>query len=361
MRCLLFLSSIFLVSFCEAQKLSRQTLGLTPPIVSNCTPVKDQYMSSTCWSFSSNSFLESELMKMGKGEFDLSEMYVARYSMLRKIHRHLQLKGKNFFTPGGQFHDVMWVLKNHGIVPESAYSGKGRGEFNHNHEKLDTVISRYVRSMVADGITLMNRKQQQFIDSVLDYYMGPVPAEFIYKGAIYTPQSFLTRVLDFNPDDYMEITSYTHHPFYKPFVLEDKYNWTNDSYCNVTMDDFSAITDNALKNGYTVGWDGDAEDAYFNYADGLAYMPENITDFQQERQNAFENQTTLLDHMMHIVAKTTDNKGNKWYYIKNSWGNTTNQLGGFLFMRDDYFKIRTVAIIVNKNAVPPAIRQKMNL
>lgn len=359
MRRLLFLFLFFLSAFCEAQKLNREELRLKAPAVTNCTSVKDQYMSSTCWSFSSNSFLESELMKMGRGNFDLSEMFVARYSMLRKIRRHLQLKGQNFFTPGGQFHDVMWVIKKYGIVPESAYPGKGREENNHNHSELDTVLSRYVKDMLSKGIIKMNAAQEHFIDSVLDYYLGPVPTKFIYKEKIYTPKNFLEQVLQFNPDDYIEITSYTHHPFYKSFVLEDKYNWTGDAYYNVTMADFSRITDSALKNGYTVGWDGDAEDPYFDFQEGLAYMPDAINDFQTARQKAFEDQTTLLDHMMHIVAAVKDATGQKWYYIKNSWGDYSNPLGGFLFMRDDYFKIRTVAIIVNKKAIPADIIKKL--
>src|SRR6185436_19717217 len=131
----------------SAQSLHPRNLGLTAPKIS-CTSVKDQYLSSTCWSFSSISFLESELMKKGKGALDLSEMFIARYSMMRKIERHLQLKGANYFTPGGQFHDVIWVIKNYGIVPESVYSGKGKQEINHNHAEMDTVLSHFVQDCV---------------------------------------------------------------------------------------------------------------------------------------------------------------------------------------------------------------------
>jgi bleomycin hydrolase len=318
-------------------------------------------MSSTCWSFSSNSFLESELMKLGKEKFDLSEMFVARYSMVRKIQRHLQLKGQNFFTPGGQFHDVIWVFRNYGIVPESVYPGKARGESYHNHAEMDTVFSHFVKDCVSRGITELSREQDRFVDSVLDHYLGPVPTEFSYKEKRYTPKSFLEQVLKFHLDDYMEITSYTHHPFYKSFVLEDKYNWTGDAYYNIPLADFSRITDNALKNGFTVGWDGDADDPDFHFSDGLAYLQKPVINFQNERQTAYEDQSTLLDHMMHIVAVTKDRYGKKWYYIKNSWGDYSNSLGGFLFMREDYFKIRTVAIFVNKKAVPADIGKKLAL
>jgi bleomycin hydrolase len=212
---------LFVAVSAVSQTVSLEHFGLKIPGKISCTPVKDQYMSSTCWSFASLSFLESELLRMGKEEFDLSEMFIARYSLLRKIHRHLRLKGQNYFTPGGQFHDVAWVIKNHGLVPESAYPGRPEGQLTHNHGELDTLLSRYTRQLVEKSITELNPAQQQFIDSILDHYLGKVPGEFYYKGTLYTPHSFLERVLKFNPDDYVEITSLSHHPFYKSFILED--------------------------------------------------------------------------------------------------------------------------------------------
>lgn len=360
MRRLSILPLLFLFSYCEAQKLLRSGLGLVTPAVKYCTPVKDQNMSGTCWSFSSTSLLESELMKKGKGAQDLSEMFIARHSMMRKIERHLKLKGSNFFTPGGQFHDAVWVIKNFGMVPEEIYSGKGRGEVNHNHAEMDTLLSYLVKECIANDVTALSVNQKFFVDSVLDSYYGKIPASFSYKNKTYTPQSYLTEYLGIKPDDYIEVTSYTHHPFYTKFVLEDKYNWTGDEYWNVPLNDFSAITDSALKNGFTVGWDGDAQDDYFDYIEGLAYMPAMIKDFPSARQAAFEDKSTELDHMMHIVGSAKDKSGKKWYYIKNSWGNT-NTMGGFLWMRDDYFKMRTLAIIVNKAAIPTGIRRKMRL
>jgi bleomycin hydrolase len=354
-----FTPVLFFFFFSHAQQLKRADLRLQPPIVKHCTPVKDQSMSSTCWSFSSTSFLESELLKKGKGATDLSEMFIARHSMMRKIERHLKLNGSNFFTPGGQFHDAVWVMKNYGAMPEEAYNGMGRGENNHNHEEMDTVLSGLVKYIVGLGITEVNSGQRQIIDSILDSYYGKIPASFAYKGKTYTPQTYLKNYLGINPDDYVEITSYTHHPFYTKFVLEDKYNWTADEYWNVPIKDFEDITKIALDNGYTVGWDGDAADEYFDYIEGIAYMPSPIKNMQAARQTAFEDKTTELNHMMHIVGRTKE-MGNVWYYIKNSWGNT-NSLGGYLWMREDYFKMRTLAIIVNKNAIPFGIRQKMGL
>ncbi len=358
MRRFFFAAAVFLSLSGGAQEYSIQDLHLQVPPVS-CTPVKDQFLSSTCWSFSSVSFLESELLKNGKRHPDLSEMFVARYSMRRKIEKHLALKGENFFTPGGQFHDLVWVWKQYGLVPESAYPGRPRGEKQHNHAELDTLLGLFVRDCVKRGITVMDKRQSDFVDSLLDHYLGRVPEQFSYDGQLYTPRRFADEYLALHPEDYAEITSYTHHPYYRSFVLEDKYNWSGDAYYNVPLEDFSRITDEALQNGYTVGWDGDAEDNYFRYGDGLAWMPELIRDYTVSRQEAFTSQATLLNHLMHIVGVSTDRYGEKWYYIKNSWGDYTNALKGFLFMREDYFLIRTVAIIVNKKAVPEELRGRM--
>jgi bleomycin hydrolase len=253
----------------------------------------------------------------------------------------------------------MWVVKNYGLVPEEVYNGRPRGEVKHNHMELDTVLNRFVKSCVQHGITVLGQDQRKMIDSVLDHYLGTVPKEFTYAGRKFTPQSFARDYLEINPGDFVEITSYTHHPFYEKFVLEDKYNWTGDAYYNVPLEDFVRITDHALQNGSTVGWDGDADDLFFDFSAGVAYMPGIISNMQQARQAAFKDSSTLLNHMMHIVGITIDSSGRKWYYIKNSWGDTFNNLGGFIFMRDDYFQMRTVAIIVNKRAIPDDIRRKM--
>lgn len=359
MRYLFFLIGSFLTCSAFSQGLLPKDFGLEAPAV-NCTPVKDQALSSTCWSFASLSFLESELIKKGNGVFDLSEMFIARYSLIRKIDRHLELKGSNYFTPGGQFHDVIWVIKNHGIVPESAYSGKLLEFFPHNHAKLDTLLGKFVKELVANGITEMSIQQQEFVDSLLDDHLGKVPGEFLYNGTVYTPFSFRERVIDLDWDDYVEITSYSHHPYYSSFVLEDKYNWTGDHYYNVPVNDFLDITKNALDNGFSVGWDGDAEDKDFHFYEGLAYLKDVHSGYTEQRQKDFESGLTTLNHLMQIVRHVKDNRGRSWFYIKNSWGDSFNTLKGFMFMREDYFNLRTVAIIVNKNAIPPAIRSKLN-
>ncbi len=357
---LLLLSSSTL--FCaKAQQLTVNTLGLKAPTLKNCTPIKDQAMSGTCWSFASLSFLESEFLKNTGKQIDLSEIFIARYSYIRKIEKHLQQKGKNYFTPGGQFHDVMWVLNNYGVVPEANYTGKANGQFWHDHALLDTTFAHFVTNLLQQKIYTLRKKDYQFIDSVLDKNLGKISTQFEYDGKTFTPKSFLKNYLKLNTNNFVEITSYTHHPFYTKFILEDKYNWTSDAYYNVPITDIFTITKNALQNGYTVGWDGDVDDSTFLYEIGLAYLPNPIKEYQKERQRTFKDTTTDIDHLMHIVALTKDKNGNDWFYVKNSWGNYSNNLKGFLFMSADYFAIKTSAIIVNKKSIPTTIRKKLGI
>ena len=199
----------------------------------------------------------------------------------------------------------------------------------------------------------------KFINATQDKYMGKVPENFTYNGKTYTPKTFAVQVLQFKADDYIEITSYTHHPWYKPFILEDKYNWTQDGYYNVPLSDFCEVTDSALINGFSVCWDGDVSEDGFSYNNGIAYLPETVKDPIAFRQSTYIDKSSKLDHMMHIVGMGKDKEGKKLYYLKNSWGSYSNELGGFMFMTDDYFKIKTIAIIVNKKAIPEKIRKRL--
>ncbi len=356
----LFIIAVFFSVSAVAQELPADIAGLRISDRVPCTPVKDQYQSSTCWSFASNSFLESELMKKGFRDLDLSEMYIARYSYINKVKQHLATRGKSFFTPGGQFHDVMRVIREHGMVPEQAYNGKPHGELNHDHNQLDTLMKQMIQSMIAKGKAQPSKSDLDSINRILDKFLGKVPAHFIYKGKTYTPKTFASDYLHFNPDDYLEITSYTQHPFYKSYVFEDKYNWSNDYYMNVPLNDFMTITDAALQNGYSVCWDGDVEETGFRYDLNVATLTDNIPDFVTERQRTFEDKSSSLDHMMHIVGSGIDKNEQKWYLVKNSWG-INNSAGGYIYMSEAYFKIKTMAIIVDKNAIPAGIRKQLQL
>jgi len=356
------LLSIFLLAgtTLRAQTVTNSTHKLN--FISNlpCTSVKDQYMSSTCWSFAGNSFFESELLKKGQTGIDISEMYTARMAWIQKIKLHLEKNGLNCLTPGGQFHNIQWVMKNYGLVPENKYDGKPLKEKNHNHSLLDTAITRYVKVMVKNhkkGATAADWKN---INTILDRYLGKIPATFTVEGKAYTPVTYVAKYLQLNPDDYMEIMSFTHHPFYKPAVFENKYNYSFDKYMNVPFADFVAITDSALKNGYTVLWNGDVTDAAFDFTEGIAFLQGPFPDKVLSRQKAFADSSSYMDHMMHIVGLTIDEEGHKWYYIKNSWG-SANELSGYMLMDENYFAIKTAAIVVNKKAIPVVIREKMKL
>ena len=340
-----------------------ETLGLKVDHQISANPVQDQSMSSTCWSFASNSFLESELMRNSRHPVKLSEMFIARYSYINKVYQYLAQKGKVFFTPGGQFHDVLKVVRKYGMVPEEIYNGQVTHPVStiYNHDKLDTAMHMLVLKLLAEGKKRPDKNDLLLINQLLNKYIGVLPTSFFYQGKKYSPVSFTSEFLHFNPSDYVEITSYTHHPPYTKFVLEDKFNWTLDSFNNVPLTDFMAITDSALKNGFTVCWDGDSDEPGFKYEQGLAYLLENQESAEIDRQSSFEDKTTSIDHMMHVIGTATDKNNNKWYYVKNSWGNFTNAYGGYLFMQREYFKIKTVAFIVNKNAIPASIRKKMKL
>lgn len=339
-------------------KTSSHTLNIT--CIIPCTVVKDQHMSSTCWSFAGNSFLESELLKQGINNIDLSEMYTARLAWLQKIHLHLQKNGLNCLTPGGQFHNIQWVIKKYGMMPEETYNGRASREISHNHSLLDTAITRFTASLVKSKKKTPSTEDWTYINKVLDKYLGKLPLSFTVQGKQYNPITYANNYLKLNPDDYIEIMSFTHHPYYKAFIFENKYNYSFDKYMNVPFEDFIAITDSALYNGHTVLWNGDVTDDGFVFTKSNAFLPDTFSNIILSRQAAFADSSSYMDHMMHVVGLTKDEKGHKWYYIKNSWGKT-NELDGFILMDENYFAIKTAAIVVNKKAIPKAISKKMNL
>lgn len=359
MKRFLFLT-VFIPAALTAQ-LTPENLGIKLVSSISCSPIEDQYLSSTCWSFASNSFLESELLLKTGEKFNLSEMYFARYSYINKMFQYLDQKGNGFFTPGGQFHDVLKVIKQYGMVPEAAYTGMPNGELRHNQAMLDTVMNQLAQNLLEQGKSKPSGDDLYNMNNILDQYLGKVPETFLFNGKHYTPMSFTKDLLQFDADDYIELTSYTHQPFYKYFVLEDKFNWTKDKYFNVPLTDFTAITDAALAKGYTVCWDGDITEKGFLYKNGIVSMNNPVKHPVTERQKTYEDKSSTIDHMMHISGTALDKNKQKWYYLKNSWGSYSNKLGGYLYMQEDYFKIKTIAIIVNKKAIPPAIRKKMIL
>jgi len=329
------------------------------------TSVKNQALSGTCWAFATTSFIESELLRMNKGEFDISEMFAVRNNYKQKSIVYIRMNGNDFFTYGGQAHDVMWSIKNFGILPESIYSGRIHNEKNHNHAEMDSIMQSFVKSLLPNKGDKLIHRWLKVVDNILDTYLGEVPENFNFKGKQYTAQSFASDYLHFHPEDYIEITSYTHEDYYKAFVLKDRFNWAGGLYYNVPYNDFLKIANNALDNGYSIDWNGDVSDEegvdYFNFYKGLAVMGEfEGKEDAQLRQNMYDNRTTTVDHLMHIVGKVVDeDSGKKYFLVKNSWG-TGNKYKGYLYMSESYFMLKTVSIMIHKDALPKNIKEKIN-
>ncbi len=333
------------------------------------TSVKNQARTGTCWDFATQSFLESELMRMGKGKYDLSEMFNVRYTYPLKAEKYVRYHGLYQFGEGGQAHDVLDVFKTYGAIPQSIYSGLEQGDSLYDNTEMDAVLKSALNTIVHRR--KISQHYKDVVKSVCDIYMGKVPEKFEYDGKEYTPKTFAAS-LGINPDDYVEITSYTHHPFYKKFILEVPDNWSEGEYYNVPIDDLVEIMDNALKNGYSIAWDGDVgRDNFYGKpayavvpADGDTSKtgPEEEKEVTQEmRQKSFNDYTTTDDHLMHITGMAKDQNGTIFYYTKNSWGTRDKKYGGYWYMSMPYVRLRTIAIMIHKNAIPDDIKEKLGL
>ncbi|MBP7497837.1 MAG: aminopeptidase [Bacteroidales bacterium] len=344
------------------------------------TPVKNQASSGTCWSFSGISFIESELMRMGKGEFELSEMFVVRMAYKDKAAEYVRWQGAKNFGGGGAFHDVTNVIKKYGILPDEAYTGLVIGEKKHNHNEMDAVLKAVVSQLIRNLNRKLSPVWPQAIDGILDAYLGKIPENFIYKGKNYTPRSF-TNELGINPDDYVEITSYTHHPFYSKFIIEVPDNWSGDEVYNVPLAEFKEILDYAIMNGYGIGWGSDVSDEGFSFKNGVAIVPEkNWEDIekaekdtifkhpvkqkeitQEFRQKGYDNYTLSDDHGMHIVGIAKDQLGQKYYKVKNSWDTKSNDFGGYFYASEAFVLGLTMDIMIHKDALPKNIAKKLGI
>jgi bleomycin hydrolase len=354
--------------------LAQPTRDFEMEILLPCTNVKDQAYSGTCWSFATCSFIESELIRKNKkNEANISEMFIARWAYLMKLEKYLASRGTTFFTAGGQPHDVMNVIRQKGLMPAEQYRGNALYP-THYHPPLDTLMMSFAKSLLHSGKTTLNESDKKFAQTILNTFLGNPPDEFSYQGKDYTSQSYAQNLLEINPDDYVEITSLQNKPFYQQIVLEDKYNWSGDKYFNVPLEDFVLITNEAIRKGFTVVWNGDSVEPTFQAERGLAYLPPETKVSQESRQIEIDNKNTQIEHVMHIVGiareKGTanakkDKKSKKdlrkiWYYVKNSWGEIS-PFRGFLYMSEDYFKMKTIAIMLHKEAIPAEIRKKLKM
>ena len=341
---------------------------ITDEINVGCTAVKNQAKTGTCWSFATCSFLESELMRVGKGEYDLSEMFVVRNIYRDKARNYVLRQGKANFSQGSLSHDFINTVMRHGIVPEKVYSGKTEGVSAHDHSELSAVLAGYVKALT--GRKSLSDKWDDGFDAILDVYLGEFDESFVVEGVTYHPKAFAMQ-LGLNPGDYVNLTSFTHHPFYTSFILEIPDNFSNGSFINVPLNELETIVDNALKNGYSVAWDGDVSEEGFSAGKGLAILPQDENDEElftkplpeldvtaKARQENFESYSTTDDHLMHIVGIAKDADGHKYYKVKNSWGEISD-LKGFLYMSAAYFQMKTISVTLHKDGIPEHIVKQL--
>ena len=358
------------------------------------TSVKDQHRSGTCWSFSGLSFIETEMIRMGKPQVDLSEMFVVNHCYSDKAIKHVRMHGAFNFGGGGAFHDVTYVLKNYGIVPESIYGGLHYGEEGHTHGEMDKVLSNYVEGVIKNRNKKLTPVWHKGFDGILSSYLGDMPEKFQYEGKEYTPKSFAKDFVGVNADDYIEISSYTHHPFYEKFIIEVPDNWLWDEVYNVPLNEMMQIMEDAIMNGYSIGWASDVSEKGFKYRNGYAIVPEadtkNMSDSeiskwqklsssekearlynagpgkekkitQEMRQVAFDNYTTTDDHGMHIVGIAKDQKENKYFIVKNSWADDSNNYDGYFYASFPFVAYKTMSFMIHKDALSKKMKEKLGI
>ena len=335
----------------------------------DCTSIKSQGRTGTCWSFATISFLESEASREGSTAVDLSEMYIVRKNYLDKARNYLLRQGKANFSEGSLSHDVTRIINRYGVMPESAYPGKAEDASMHDHSELVKIMKGALDGFLSSKP--ISDKWPDVINGILDVYLGELPADFTVNGASMTPVEY-SQELGFEATEYMSLTSFTHHPFYQPFVLEIPDNYSNGSYQNVTIDELMAVIDNSVAKGWTVAWDGDVSEKGFKAKQSIAVLPvdparedlfetpgEEVEVTQKTRQVEFEALRTTDDHLMHITGIAYDQNGTKYYVVKNSWGEIGPKKG-FVYMSEPYMRMKTVAVMVHQDAIPDRISNKFN-
>ncbi len=329
------------------------------------TEVKSQGNTGTCWSFSTTSFIESEILRKTGKKIDLSEIFVVRKIYLEKATLYLRYHGNAIFSQGALAHDLMHVMKTYGMMPEEIYNGKNNAAV-HNHTELEQTLKSYLDSLLKKP-TIEPHWKERF-ETILDSYLGACPPVFKYNNALYNSMTFAAS-LGVYPDDYIGFTSYTHHPFYDFMDLEIPDNYSHGIYLNVPLDQLMEIINNSLANGYTVEWDGDVSEPGFARKGGAAVLLKKGEQFgdslpiedvptQELRQATFDSHETTDDHLMHITGIAKDQKGNTYYITKNSWGDKSG-INGYVYLSENYIKMKTVSIYIHKNAIPASVKSHM--
>lgn len=331
-----------------------QPSGFTELAKVKTTSPKNQEMAGTCWDFATTSFIETEALRITGTEFDLSENYFVYYAYVNKAIMYVRKQGLHQFNQGGQAHDVLDIIKDYGMVPDKDYP-----YILKNHDMLVSVLTAYVDSIVKLKVPPTN-----WLDgykSILNKNLGTPPQKITYNGKEYTPIDFAYEVVQFDPDNYIEIGSFKDHEYYTNFVLEVPDNWSLGIYYNVPMDELLKISNLALINGYSVDWDGDVSEKGFLSKQGMALIiDETWQSLDDYHQFLYDKEMTTDDHLMHAVGVYKNDKGVYYYLIKNSWG-AYGPYKGFLYMSEDFYALKSIAILVNKEILPSNIKLMLNI
>lgn len=360
------------------------------------TPVKNQNRSGTCWCYSTMTFLEAEILRAGGEAVHLSEMFAVRHAYMKKAEMYVRMHGHLNFAEGGAAHDVTEVIKEYGIVPNEVYTGMNYGTELADFHEITPVMTAYLDAVIKAGDTSrrpLTTAWKRGFNAILDEYFGELPESFVWKGKEYTPKSF-AESLPINMDDYIDLSSFTHHPFYEQFVLEVPDNWMWGQVYNLPMEEMMRVVDHALENGYTLAWGTDVSEKGFSRTKAIGVIPEtdpksmsgteaerwgSLTAKEREaalysfekptkereitqemRQEAFDNYETTDDHGMVIVGTAKDQNGTIYYKVQNSW-DTVKPYDGFWYFSKPFVAYKTTDLMVNKKALPKDIAKKLGL
>lgn len=377
----------------QEPKPAQDTVKFTVIKENPITPIKDQNQSGTCWAYSSLGFFESELLRKGKGEHDLCESFLVYKTYMDRADKTVRTHGDASFSQGGSFYDAIYCLKNYGIVPEGTMPAPGTlyGDSLFNFNQLDAVASAYVNAIAKGNLKKISLSWKSDLDHIYENYFGELPTQVEVEGKTYTPQTYVTDYLGLNPDDYVSLTSYTHHPFYTKFILEIQDNWRWAESYNLPLDEFMEVMVSAVENGYTFAWGADVTEEYFGRRNdkGYAYVPkdlkvkdltgsdaarwggtieegeqvisdEELTITQELRQEGYDNWETTDDHGMIVYGLAKHPNGSDYFMVKNSWGDY-GKYHGMFYASKAYVAYKTMNILIHKDAIPTSIAKKLGI
>ncbi|POY37998.1 aminopeptidase [Solitalea longa] len=359
---------------------SKNAFNFTTVVSAEATSVKDQGSSGTCWSYSTNSFLESEMIRLGKKPVDLAEIFTARNAYIEKGVNYVRMHGAISLGDGGACHDVVNMYAKYGALPQEVYTGLNYGTKKNKFSEMAGLTEAILQAVVKNPNGELTTNWKKAYTAVIDSYLGTVPETFTFEGKSYTPQTFAKERVGINAKDYVEISSFNTNPYYEKMTLMVPDNWSLDQVYNVQMDDITSIIDNAVKKGFTVAWATDVSEKSFSWKNGVAYVPEKkyeemtaeekatmfdgpkseMTITQEIRQQAFDNYTTTDDHGMQITGIAKDQNGKEYYIVKNSWGES-NDYKGYLYVSKNFVKYKTTAFLLHKDGIPADMKKKLGL